>query len=253
MNNGSLCSEPFYVPTLLFFVVKFYWTRIPNLKVCDLSYTYRTRDTSCYSSWTPSNLAFLELNNTAVIILKVSCKIYESIYRTDGIAMCLRVASSSVLYTLLCYGLPGMFPIRALYLLILMFIHHSYILLSLISLAILQNPSRKTCFCYRPMCIPHCLLNGSLSSPMFYSIFTRTSLWAVSLFPALPSQPSFHESYTIHRIEVPKNLILTLHQKRYRITPETVWRTTHGIVGLGIAIWWQGMVHLAQMARAARG
>ncbi|KAF4618158.1 hypothetical protein D9613_011638 [Agrocybe pediades] len=36
-----------------------------------------------------------------------------------------------------------------------------------------------------------------------------------------------------------------------KITPEVVWGTAHGIVGLGMIVWWQGTVHLAQMARAA--
>ena len=65
---------------------------------------------------------------------------------------------------------------------ILTFIHHPYILLSFIHSQSFRIPSRKTCFCYRPMCIPHCLLNDSLSSPTFYPTVIRTFLRAVSLF-----------------------------------------------------------------------
>jgi len=35
-----------------------------------------------------------------------------------------------------------------------------------------------------------------------------------------------------------------------RVTPEIVWGTMHGIVGLTLAAWWQATVHMAQMARA---
>ena len=36
---------------------------------------------------------------------------------------------------------------------------------------------------------------------------------------------------------------------RYKVTPEIVWGTLHGIVGLLMVVWWQGTVHLAAMAR----
>ncbi|KAJ7683038.1 hypothetical protein B0H17DRAFT_1161020 [Mycena rosella] len=35
----------------------------------------------------------------------------------------------------------------------------------------------------------------------------------------------------------------------YKITPEAVWGTMHGIVGLSMIVWWQGTVHYAQMVR----
>ncbi|KAF9478952.1 hypothetical protein BDN70DRAFT_879350 [Pholiota conissans] len=38
----------------------------------------------------------------------------------------------------------------------------------------------------------------------------------------------------------------------WKVTPETVWGTAHGVVGLGMVVWWQGTVHLAQMARASQ-
>ncbi|KAI0822944.1 hypothetical protein BC628DRAFT_1421339 [Trametes gibbosa] len=39
----------------------------------------------------------------------------------------------------------------------------------------------------------------------------------------------------------------------YRATPEIVWGTLHGLVGLGFAVWWQATVQLAAaMARAAK-
>ncbi|KAF8979706.1 hypothetical protein BDQ17DRAFT_1292053 [Cyathus striatus] len=38
----------------------------------------------------------------------------------------------------------------------------------------------------------------------------------------------------------------------YKITPEAVWGTLHGLVGLGMVVWWQGTVHLAAMARGGR-
>ncbi|KAI0716438.1 hypothetical protein C8Q76DRAFT_767555 [Earliella scabrosa] len=34
----------------------------------------------------------------------------------------------------------------------------------------------------------------------------------------------------------------------WRATPEVVWGTLHGIVGLGFAVWWQATVHIAAMA-----
>ncbi|KAF5310593.1 hypothetical protein D9619_008241 [Psilocybe cf. subviscida] len=38
----------------------------------------------------------------------------------------------------------------------------------------------------------------------------------------------------------------------WKITPEAVWGTAHGFVGLGMVVWWQATVHLAQMARASQ-
>ncbi|KAF8880082.1 hypothetical protein BD779DRAFT_1676130 [Infundibulicybe gibba] len=39
--------------------------------------------------------------------------------------------------------------------------------------------------------------------------------------------------------------------EQYKVTPEIVWGALHGLVGLGMVVWWQGTVHLAAMARAA--
>ena len=36
---------------------------------------------------------------------------------------------------------------------------------------------------------------------------------------------------------------------RYNITPERVWSTLHGFIGLGFAIWWQATVQLAAAMR----
>ncbi|KAG2008703.1 hypothetical protein CC2G_014103 [Coprinopsis cinerea AmutBmut pab1-1] len=36
-----------------------------------------------------------------------------------------------------------------------------------------------------------------------------------------------------------------------KITPENIWGTLHGIVGLTMVIWWQGTVHLAHLMRQA--
>ncbi|KAI0631014.1 hypothetical protein C8Q77DRAFT_1130647 [Trametes polyzona] len=39
----------------------------------------------------------------------------------------------------------------------------------------------------------------------------------------------------------------------YRATPEVIWGTLHGLVGLGFAFWWQATVQLAAaMAKAAK-
>ncbi|KAJ7100231.1 hypothetical protein B0H15DRAFT_920126 [Mycena belliarum] len=35
----------------------------------------------------------------------------------------------------------------------------------------------------------------------------------------------------------------------YKITPENVWGTLHGIVGLSMVVWWQGTVHYAALVR----
>ncbi|KAF9051770.1 hypothetical protein BJ165DRAFT_1413743 [Panaeolus papilionaceus] len=37
-----------------------------------------------------------------------------------------------------------------------------------------------------------------------------------------------------------------------KITPESVWGTLHGVVGLGMVIWWQATVHLTSMVRQAQ-
>ncbi|KAF9455671.1 hypothetical protein BDZ94DRAFT_1285974 [Collybia nuda] len=40
--------------------------------------------------------------------------------------------------------------------------------------------------------------------------------------------------------------------ERYQVTPEIVWGVCHGVVGLGMVVWWQGTVHFAAMARGTR-
>ncbi|KAJ7485305.1 hypothetical protein FB451DRAFT_1229129 [Mycena latifolia] len=37
--------------------------------------------------------------------------------------------------------------------------------------------------------------------------------------------------------------------EHYKVTPENVWGTMHGIVGLSMVVWWQGTVHYAQLVR----
>ncbi|KAJ7178621.1 hypothetical protein C8R43DRAFT_467445 [Mycena crocata] len=36
----------------------------------------------------------------------------------------------------------------------------------------------------------------------------------------------------------------------FKVTPENIWGTMHGLVGLSMIVWWQGTVHYAQMVRA---
>ncbi|KAJ6487943.1 hypothetical protein C8R45DRAFT_261895 [Mycena sanguinolenta] len=38
--------------------------------------------------------------------------------------------------------------------------------------------------------------------------------------------------------------------EQYKITPESVWGTLHGLVGLSMVFWWQGTVQYAQAMRA---
>lgn len=39
--------------------------------------------------------------------------------------------------------------------------------------------------------------------------------------------------------------------EQYKLTPEILWGTLHGLVGLGMVVWWQATVHLAAMARSS--
>ncbi|CDO77092.1 hypothetical protein BN946_scf184473.g36 [Trametes cinnabarina] len=40
----------------------------------------------------------------------------------------------------------------------------------------------------------------------------------------------------------------------WRATPEVVWGTLHGVLGLGFAVWWQATVgQAAMMAKATKG
>lgn len=41
------------------------------------------------------------------------------------------------------------------------------------------------------------------------------------------------------------------HIFRYKVTPEIVWGTLHGLIGLGMVAWWQVTVPLTSLARAA--
>ncbi|KAJ7269890.1 hypothetical protein C8J57DRAFT_1323839 [Mycena rebaudengoi] len=40
--------------------------------------------------------------------------------------------------------------------------------------------------------------------------------------------------------------------EHWKITPEGIWGTLHGIVGLSMVVWWQGTVHYAQLVRGAQ-
>ncbi|TFK46854.1 hypothetical protein OE88DRAFT_1721005 [Heliocybe sulcata] len=37
----------------------------------------------------------------------------------------------------------------------------------------------------------------------------------------------------------------------YKVTPENVWGTLHGVLGLAFVVWWQATVQYAQLARRA--
>ncbi|KAG6875776.1 hypothetical protein C0993_007469, partial [Termitomyces sp. T159_Od127] len=39
----------------------------------------------------------------------------------------------------------------------------------------------------------------------------------------------------------------------YKVTPEVVWGALHGLVGLGMVVWWQVTLPLSVAARAAVG
>ncbi|KDQ58445.1 hypothetical protein JAAARDRAFT_154922 [Jaapia argillacea MUCL 33604] len=39
--------------------------------------------------------------------------------------------------------------------------------------------------------------------------------------------------------------------EHYKVTPEIVWGTLHGVLGLAMVVWWQGTVMYASMARQA--
>lgn len=59
---------------------------------------------------------------------------------------------------------------------------------------------------------------------------------------------SLLEGYiSLSQLEEEEKLI---HQNvRYKVTPEIVWGFLHGVLGLGMVIWWQGTVHYAALAR----
>lgn len=41
------------------------------------------------------------------------------------------------------------------------------------------------------------------------------------------------------------------HYLRYKVTPENVWGTVHGFIGLGFVVWWQATVQIAAAMRNA--
>ncbi|KIM37226.1 hypothetical protein M413DRAFT_448718 [Hebeloma cylindrosporum] len=119
--------------------------------------------------WSPTNLPFLQLNNTAVAILKL--------YSSLVLASCIT--------SLLCFNLPEFLPGK------------------------------------RALAIGLCV----------YHSICSTILYNAPRFIPYSFGPFFEQ---------------------YRVTPELVWGTMHGLVGLGMVIWWQATVHLAQMARASQ-
>ncbi|ESK98284.1 hypothetical protein Moror_34 [Moniliophthora roreri MCA 2997] len=39
--------------------------------------------------------------------------------------------------------------------------------------------------------------------------------------------------------------------EEYKLTPEIAWGCLHGLLGLGMMVWWQSTVHFVRMARGA--
>ncbi|KAJ7359308.1 hypothetical protein DFH08DRAFT_408223 [Mycena albidolilacea] len=84
------------------------------------------------------------------------------------------------------------------------------------------------------LCIYHTICSTILYQaprfiPMSFGAVFEASVVSVSLFPSL----------------------LSMCAHRYKITPEAVWGTLHGLVGLSMVFWWQGTVHYAQLVRGA--
>ncbi len=46
-----------------------------------------------------------------------------------------------------------------------------------------------------------------------------------------------------------RSAFLILTSYRYRITPENAWGTVHGLVGLGMVVWWQLTLPYVQMGQ----
>ncbi|KAH9478778.1 hypothetical protein JR316_0009239 [Psilocybe cubensis] len=118
--------------------------------------------------WSPANLPFIQLNNTAVVLLKL----YASLVLGTCIA------------SLLAFNLPDFLPGKRA-LAIGLTVYHTVC---------------STVLYQAPRFIPHSF--GALAESL-------------------------------------------------NITPEVVWGTAHGIVGLAMIGWWQATVQLTQMARAA--
>ncbi|KAF8155513.1 hypothetical protein B0H34DRAFT_713613 [Crassisporium funariophilum] len=117
--------------------------------------------------WSPANLPFMQLNNTAVVLLKL--------YSALVLASCIT--------SLLCYSLPEFLPGKRA-LAIGLCVYHTVC---------------STILYQAPRFIPHSF------GPMAES---------------------------------------------FKVTPELAWGTAHGIIGLGMVVWWQGTVHYAAMARS---
>lgn len=47
----------------------------------------------------------------------------------------------------------------------------------------------------------------------------------------------------------PRSISDVLWSHSYGITPEVLWGTLHGLVGFGLAMWWQITVQMAQMVQ----
>ncbi|KDR80397.1 hypothetical protein GALMADRAFT_92775 [Galerina marginata CBS 339.88] len=119
--------------------------------------------------WSPANLPFMQLNNTALVLLKL--------YASLVLASCLT--------SLLCFNLPEFLPGK------------------------------------RALAIGLCV----------YHTVCSTVLYQAPRFIPHTFGPTF---------------------EAFKVTPELAWGTAHGLVGLGMIIWWQATIPLAQMARAAQ-
>ncbi|PPR00370.1 hypothetical protein CVT24_004404 [Panaeolus cyanescens] len=145
----------------------------------------------------PENLPFLQLNNTAVVLLKV-CNPFIQAYRLLRYGM---QQLRSCIVALLCFPLPG--------------------------------------------------------TSHFPTSYPANEHWQSACASTTPSVPRFctkrQDSYLTHSAPLSNRASFSQSLGRsMKITPENLWGTLHGFVGLGMVVWWQATVQLTAMARQAQ-
>ena len=102
------------------------------------------------------------------------------------------------------------------------------------------------------------LLNAHLSEflPGKRALAIGLCIYHVTCSTVLFNAPRFipHSFGALAESYVAKRVIMVItadHVVRMNATPERVWGTLHGLVGLGFAVWWQATVQLAAAMRNA--
>jgi hypothetical protein len=196
--------------------------------------------------WSPQNLPFLELNNTSLVFLKVCLHTFHCCARLPSKIASLhdrRVQRSCALVHVLTVLFAALFCFIA---------EHLHWISALLWL---------TWCVFRIMCATTFLINSFQNS--FLGSARLLSPYAC-IMRFVPPFSSKHHASSQSRWEhwlnrefygtafTRPNPQDAIFRYRYKFTPEVLWGTIHGALGLFFMVWWQGTVGSVTAARKAQ-